>query len=82
MYCTNCKGYCPAFELTSDHCGDTRYELNDRVKVRNKKSNTWGTVHAYDHKDRTYMIMCDDSEELEWFPEQEVSHKLNHEVQA
>ena len=81
MHCSNCGDNCSIPKLVPNtHCGETIYDNGDRVKVRNPKSNSWGTIRARDPKDGTYMIYMDDSEELEWFSKDDVSHLLNHEL--
>jgi biotin-(acetyl-CoA carboxylase) ligase len=81
MRCSNCGTGCPSKELTGQFCADTVYDLNDRVKVRTKSGVvTWGTVRGLDSTD--YMVMCDDTEELEWFSRNEVSHLMNYEVEV
>ena len=78
MKCSNCGTGCPSHELTGQFCGDTEYELGDRIKVRTKDAVTWGTIRGVDRTD--FMIECDDTDELEWFAMDEVSHLMNYEL--
>ena len=79
MKCSNCGTGCPSHELTGQFCGDTEYELGDRIKVRTKDAVTWGTIRGI--MVQAFMVECDDSGELEWFDEYEVSHLFNYELQ-
>jgi hypothetical protein len=82
MKCSNCQSNCPSFDLTNSHCGDTMYEIGDRVKVTTDEYTTWGAIEGLDRSDEAqpYMIRLDGSEKQVWPITDEVTHKLKHEV--
>ena len=79
MKCSNCGTGCPSHELTGQFCGDTEYELGDRVKCETNKGRVWGSITGVFNRPY-YQVTCDDSGEPELFDKDKVSHLLNHEL--